>query len=141
LPYETHADIRTFGREFSVQRDRWIRTKIPRLICAAVLCGILVAGFARSDVRDQRELTATQVNRHYETWTTTGRPELSGNENAVAVYLFGERAGNIIHDAIQPGIDLNIPARATRSCIRYFSNRSGRSTNLDEVIGGMSQRT
>jgi VanZ family protein len=59
----------------------------------------------------QRELTAAQVNQHYGTWTTMGRPEISEDENAVAVYLFDERAGNIVHNAIQPGIDLNIPAR------------------------------
>jgi VanZ family protein len=57
----------------------------------------------------QRELTAPQVNQHYRTWTTTGRPEISENENATAVYLFDERAGNIAHNAIQPGIDLDIP--------------------------------
>ncbi|MGA8145119.1 MAG: VanZ family protein [Candidatus Acidiferrales bacterium] len=57
----------------------------------------------------QRELTAAQVNQHFATWTTTGRPELSGIENVKALYLFDERSGNIAHNAIQPGIDLNIP--------------------------------
>jgi VanZ family protein len=57
----------------------------------------------------ERELTTAQANQHFATWTTTGRPELSGDENAMAVYLFDERSGNIAHNAIQPGIDLNIP--------------------------------
>lgn len=59
----------------------------------------------------QRELSAEQVNQHYGTWTTTGRPAISENENAIAVYSFDERSGNIVHNAIQPGIDLNIPKR------------------------------
>jgi VanZ family protein len=59
----------------------------------------------------QRELTAAQAKEHYGTWTTTGRPAISENENAIAMYPFDERSGNIVHNMIQPGIDLNIPAR------------------------------
>jgi VanZ family protein len=59
----------------------------------------------------ERELTPAQVLQHYGTWTTRGRPELSGSENAIAVYLFDERAGNIVHNSVRPGIDLYIPDR------------------------------
>lgn len=58
-----------------------------------------------------RELTAAEVLQHYETWTAKGRPELSANERAIALYLFNEHAGNVVHNAIRPGIDLYIPER------------------------------
>jgi VanZ family protein len=61
----------------------------------------------------RHELTPAEVLRHYKTWTTEGRPELLGNERAIAVYLFNEHAGNIIHNDIHPGIDLYIPSRFT----------------------------
>jgi hypothetical protein len=59
----------------------------------------------------QGELTPAQVLHHYETWTTRGQPEILENESATAVYLFDERAGNVVHNAVRPGIDLSIPAR------------------------------
>ena len=61
----------------------------------------------------QQELTAEEVLRHYQTWTTQGRPGLSGNEHAIGVYLFDERAGNVVHNDVRPGIDLYIPNRFT----------------------------
>jgi VanZ family protein len=59
----------------------------------------------------QRELTPTQVLQHYETWTARRRPEISENDDAMAVYLFDERAGYVVHNAVRPGIDLYIPIR------------------------------
>ena len=59
----------------------------------------------------QRELAPAEVLQHFHTWTTQGRLELSGNEQAVAVYLFNERAGNTVHNSLHPGIDLSIPKR------------------------------
>jgi VanZ family protein len=59
----------------------------------------------------QGELAPAEVLQHYRTWTTQGRPELSGNEHATAVYLFDERAGSVVHNATRPGIDLYIPER------------------------------
>jgi VanZ family protein len=56
-------------------------------------------------------LPADEVRRHYETWTKQGRPDLSGNERAVALYLFSERSGSTVHNAVAGGIDLYIPAR------------------------------
>jgi VanZ family protein len=57
------------------------------------------------------ELTAAEVLRHYETWKKQGRPELTYIERAIAVYLLDEHAGRVVHDAVHPGIDLNIPER------------------------------
>ena len=59
------------------------------------------------------ELTAAEVLHHYETWTKKGRPEITYSESPIALYLLDERAGDVAHDAIRPGIDLNIPERYT----------------------------
>lgn len=56
-------------------------------------------------------LTAPQVRRHYEAWTTHGRPELGDDERVIALYLFKEHAGNIVHNEVRGGVDLNIPRR------------------------------
>ncbi len=58
-----------------------------------------------------RELTANQVAKHYETWTMQGAPELVGDEHLMALYLFNEHTGSVIHNALHPGIDLYIPKR------------------------------
>jgi hypothetical protein len=58
-----------------------------------------------------RELTRAQVLRHYETWTHKGQPDLSGDENNTALYLFNERAGNIVHNQAKSGPDLYIPEK------------------------------
>ena len=58
-----------------------------------------------------RELTPLQVLSHYQTWTAQGRPELSPDEPVSALYLFNERAGSVVHDAVPTRIDLYIPSR------------------------------
>jgi VanZ family protein len=59
----------------------------------------------------ERELSEAEVLQHYETWTTAGRPAISEDEKALGVYLFDERAGSVVHNAVHGGIDLNIPKR------------------------------
>jgi VanZ family protein len=59
------------------------------------------------------ELTAAEVLHHYETWTKQGRPEITYSESPIALYLLDEHAGDVAHDAVRPGIDLNIPERYT----------------------------
>lgn len=58
-----------------------------------------------------RKLTAPEVLRHFETWTTRELPKAPGDNNAMALYLFDERAGSIVHDATHRGMDLYIPRR------------------------------
>jgi VanZ family protein len=58
-----------------------------------------------------QELMPLQVLSHYQTWTTQGRPELSADEPVSALYLFNERAGSVVRDAVPTGIDLYIPSR------------------------------
>jgi VanZ family protein len=58
-----------------------------------------------------QDLTPGQVHRHFETWTTKGRPEISKDEQAVALYLFNEQKGRVIQNHIPLGVDLYIPER------------------------------
>ncbi|MGD0667505.1 MAG: VanZ family protein [Bryobacteraceae bacterium] len=64
-------------------------------------------GFAIYD----RELTEAQLSRHYRTWAKAGRPEIRSDEGNVALYLFDEHAGNVVHSSVRPGVDLSIPGR------------------------------
>ena len=58
-----------------------------------------------------RELTARQVLRHYQTWTQGERPEISEDDRNVALYLFDERAENVVHDRAGWGVNLYIPEK------------------------------
>ena len=60
-----------------------------------------------------RDLTAAQVLRDYRTWTGTGRPDFSADERGVALYLFRERTGNVVHNSAGGIVDLYIPGRYT----------------------------
>jgi VanZ family protein len=59
----------------------------------------------------QQELTPGEVLQHYQTWTRLGRPKLSGNEHAIALYLFNERTGNTVRNDLGAGLNLYIPER------------------------------
>ena len=54
-------------------------------------------------------LTAQQVVRHYETWTTKERPEVAGGERCAALYLFTESRGSRVQNRMGTGCDLLIP--------------------------------
>lgn len=55
-----------------------------------------------------RELTPSQVSDHYQAWLN-GTSEVIENSQPFALYTFGERAGNIVHNQMASGPDLNIP--------------------------------
>lgn len=57
------------------------------------------------------ELAAAEVVRHYEAWSGKGRPDLTGDERCMALYLFDEHGGNRVHDRIGRGPDLLIPEK------------------------------
>jgi len=57
------------------------------------------------------ELTAPQVFQHYNTWTKNGRPVVREDEHPIALYLFDEHSGSIVHSKLQTGVDLHIPER------------------------------
>jgi len=57
------------------------------------------------------ELTAAQVRGHFESWTTKGTPDSLANEQRVAIYLFDERRGDVVHSKVGPDRDLIIPEK------------------------------
>ncbi len=56
-----------------------------------------------------RELTATEVAQHYEDWTKKERSDSSKSDGAVALYLFNEGHGRLVHNQIDPATDLLVP--------------------------------
>lgn len=59
-----------------------------------------------------RQLTSAQIVQHYENWTKNGRPLTSAVEDRLALYLFNEGSGDIVHDqADDAETDLVIPKR------------------------------
>ena len=69
------------------------------------------SGLLRGLAFYDQEISPPQVLHHYKTWTEKGRPDVSENERAVALYLFDERAGRVIHNQVPSGTDLYIPYR------------------------------
>jgi hypothetical protein len=59
----------------------------------------------------RKELTATQVLSHYQTWTQKGRPGIADDERNLGLYLLGERTGSIAHDYARSGVNLYIPEK------------------------------
>ncbi len=81
------------------------------VIASSPVDGDSWSGLLRGLAFYNQDLTPAQVDRHFATWTTKGRPEVSENEHAVALYLFDERAGRVIHNQVPAGTDLYIPDR------------------------------
>ncbi len=59
----------------------------------------------------QTELTGVQALQHFKSWTTNGAPAVSPDERNVALYLFDEHQGSVVHNRVKPSIDLVIPPR------------------------------
>ena len=60
-----------------------------------------------------RALTSEEVRHHAGTWIQKRNPEISLDDACVALYLFNEHAGNVVHNQIHSGPDLLIPAKYT----------------------------
>lgn len=58
-----------------------------------------------------RELTPTQVKRHFESGMRDQRPTALGDEAPTALYLFNERDGKIAHNQMDPETDLMMPTK------------------------------
>ena len=58
----------------------------------------------------ERQLTASQIVRHYGDWTKNQRPTLAEDEAPVALYLFNEGKGRIVHNQLDSTTDLTIPS-------------------------------
>jgi VanZ family protein len=57
-----------------------------------------------------RQLTADDISQHPMDWTTSERPEVA-RDGAVALYLFNEGKGNVVHNQVDSATDLLIPER------------------------------
>lgn len=58
-----------------------------------------------------RELTAGEVSQHYATWTANRQADLAKSAGVVALYLFDEGSGNVVHSQVASAPDLLIPER------------------------------
>jgi len=56
-------------------------------------------------------LSPARALHHYETWTKGGRPDISEEDSALALYLLDDRGGKFLHNQIPSGINLYIPER------------------------------
>ena len=57
------------------------------------------------------DLSAAQIAQHYGDWMQKGKLAFTDNESVLALYLFDEHAGKIIHNRVRPESDLYIPER------------------------------
>jgi hypothetical protein len=60
-----------------------------------------------------RDLSAAVVLQHYLGWARQSRPFSAENEHSVALYLFDEHSGNLVHNHGTSHVDLYIPPRYT----------------------------
>jgi VanZ like family len=56
------------------------------------------------------ELGVETIARHFHSWVSARRPTLAAGESADVLYLFDERAGNIVHNERDADTNLIIPA-------------------------------
>jgi hypothetical protein len=56
-----------------------------------------------------RDLTANEVSQHFANWTSNQHREIATSKDAVAIYVFDEGTGNVVHNYVAPATDLIIP--------------------------------
>jgi hypothetical protein len=61
----------------------------------------------------KRALTAAEIMQHYDAWARRGQVEIAEDKNALAVYLFEERAGRVVHNKEASEPNLYIPEHYT----------------------------
>jgi VanZ like family/Concanavalin A-like lectin/glucanases superfamily len=59
----------------------------------------------------RRQLLPEEVTSHYDDWKNAHRPMMTQQERPVALYLFTEREGRIVHEELGSQNNLLIPAR------------------------------
>jgi VanZ like family/Concanavalin A-like lectin/glucanases superfamily len=69
------------------------------------------AGQLRELAIYDRELGAGEASRHYGEWIATGRFDVQSDRRTVALYLFDEHGGRLVHDSSGAKNDLSIPER------------------------------
>ena len=58
-----------------------------------------------------RELTAGEVSQHYASWTNNTQTDLAKSDGVVALYLFNEGKGSLVHNQVDSATRLLIPER------------------------------
>ena len=109
------------GQETAVYIDGQLAARSPEFgLSTQDLTGTLIvatsplqsdswSGKLRGLALYRSELSAAQIAQHYEDWTQKGKPTLTGNESALALYLFDEHTRKVIRNEVRSGIDLYIP--------------------------------
>jgi len=69
------------------------------------------SGLIRGLAIYQRQLTPGEVAQHYASWTKKRRPPLGRDEDPLALYLFNEDQGRVVHNEIDPANSLILPER------------------------------
>lgn len=98
-----------------------------------------IRGLAIYDI----ELSGDQVLQRYQSWVHTGRPSMLPDSHNLTLYLFNEKAGDVVHNQAGHGGDLRIPEHylvidkiALEPFWREFNlSRSYWSGNLKNVVG------
>jgi hypothetical protein len=67
------------------------------------------AGLLRGFALYEQQLPASQVLDHYKAWTRDGQPVSDEQAGVVALYLFREGTGKLIHNEVPSGPNLYIP--------------------------------
>jgi hypothetical protein len=62
-----------------------------------------IAGLAIYD----RELTPTEVSKHFQGWISHRGNSMMGDESLIALYVFDERAGSTVHNRVDPNNQLD----------------------------------
>jgi VanZ family protein len=122
-PVRTFLTITSTGQSTLVYVNGAIVKSFPGFpFCGAPLAGRLV--IANSPVENnswagqmwglalyQTALAPSEVSRHYGNWRVSGQPETDPQQLPLAIYLFTEGKGTLVHDGGSARIDLQIPER------------------------------
>ena len=115
----------TFGSSATtVYRDGVLIRKTPITPSAGEMSGRLVvanspvfsepwSGVLKGLAVFDTKLDADAVGRHYSSWTKSGTPVLSAGDSCVALYLFDEHGGRVVHNRARGENDLYIPTKFT----------------------------
>jgi len=113
----------TFGPSgAAIYRDGALVRRAPIMPSGSEVSGRLVvgnspifnnswSGILRGLAIYDTALDETQIARHYASWTRAGSPALIADDACIALYLFNEHAGRIVHNAARLKNDLYIPAK------------------------------
>ena len=86
----------------------------PELTGRLVLANSTVDDSWRGEIEGlaiyDRELTPVQLREHFHSWAPDHGPLLTREQPPIALYLFNERAGSIVHNLVDSATNLTIPA-------------------------------